>query len=135
MKAKQVPKRVRDDLWNRSGGLCEKCGVDPAEVAHHRRPRGMGGSRDAVTNTLANLLHVSNLCHLQIESNRADSLEKGWLVLQGQDPRVIPVCYRDYDRPQILNVDGTFCDATGTDAKDAKLIADLFGMGYAGEVS
>lgn len=73
MKALQIPNLVRIALVQRSYGLCEvrqECNADQAKQAHHRRPRGMGGSRDLETNRLSNLLHVCNRCHDWIESNR-----------------------------------------------------------------
>jgi 5-methylcytosine-specific restriction protein A len=94
MKAKQIPAAVRKALRDRSRGLCEIHGDHPAHHAHHRRPRGMGGSRDEVTNSLENLLHINAVCHAWIESYREEALKNGWIVRQSQDPRLRPVLYR-----------------------------------------
>ena len=58
---------------------------------HHRRPRGMGGTRQADSASPANGLYVHQKCHDTIERNRATGLRKGWLVHQNDDPVQIPV--------------------------------------------
>ena len=75
----------------RCAGLCEVCGLDAAEHAHHRRARGSGGTRRPETSSVANLLMASAKCHTMIESHRALSLSRGWLVRQNQNPADIPV--------------------------------------------
>lgn len=87
---------LRADLLTRCLGLCEFCGL-PLNAdwqAHHRRPRAMGGSRLADTNTIVNLLAVHPACHVRIESQRENSLRDGHLVRQGQDPATTPVLIR-----------------------------------------
>lgn len=58
---------------------------------HHRRPRGMGGSKLPDTGGAANgvLLHMR--CHERAESNRHWARGDGWLVAQGADPEAHPV--------------------------------------------
>lgn len=90
MKARQIPTRVREALAERSQGLCERCGQERATQAHHRRPRGMGGSRDAATNVLSNLLHLSDECHAYVEANRTQAVVYGWLVKQHMTPASVP---------------------------------------------
>lgn len=85
------PKQVRDVIVRRSQGICERCAAAPAVQIHHRRARGMGGSKAADTNVASNGLAVCVSCHQQIEANRADSLKYGWLVRQGQEPAEVPV--------------------------------------------
>jgi hypothetical protein len=75
----------------RSGGVCEICGARRANQIHHRRPRGMGGSRRVSTNRAANLLDVDDGCHERIERNREWAREHGYLVAQQQDPDAVPV--------------------------------------------
>ena len=66
---------------------------------HHRRPRGMGGSRQDDTSSPSNLLAVCGSgttgCHGWIESNRAHAIDAGWLLLQTSTPAIEPVLYRD----------------------------------------
>lgn len=85
------PKPVRDIIHRRSQGVCERCGAAPAVQVHHRRPRAAGGSKRADTNQAANGLHVCPGCHCAIESDRAEALEHGWIVRQGQEPFLVPV--------------------------------------------
>ncbi|WP_010540405.1 hypothetical protein [Dietzia alimentaria] len=85
---------VKARVMARSGGFCEVRSPhcwDEATQLHHRRPRGMGGSRDLRSAGAANALSVCVPCHLDVESNRAESLERGWLVRQAADPAQVPL--------------------------------------------
>jgi 5-methylcytosine-specific restriction protein A len=84
--------RIRKILDERAKGKCEKCGLPATHVQyHHRRPRGMGGSKRANTNEAGNALVLHFKCHADIESNRKHSLLNGWLVSQHQEPLDVPV--------------------------------------------
>lgn len=82
-------------LMDRCGGICELCQSAPASNRHHRRPRGAGGSKDPITDSVVNLLMLCGSgttgCHQYVESNRALAYENGWLVRQGHNPEAIPV--------------------------------------------
>jgi hypothetical protein len=84
-------------LQGRSGGRCECCGA-LATNTHHRRPRGMGGSRDPRTNQASNLVRLCGSgttgCHGAIESNRDHFRDMGFLVRQGVDPAAVPILLR-----------------------------------------
>lgn len=85
-------KHVRIVVEERSGGRCERCGVVRDDMQyHHRRPRGMGGSRQPDTNTAANCVLLCSYDHALIESMRDEYLELGWLVRQGQKPADVPI--------------------------------------------
>lgn len=86
---------VRQQLEQRSGGVCEICGHQAAEQAHHRRPRGMGSTKRPETNLPSNGLMLCADCHRVVEMNRIDSLQRGWVVRQQGDPAEVPVRYRD----------------------------------------
>lgn len=58
---------------------------------HHRRPRGMGGTRRDGTNFPANLLVLCESCHAHVEKHRAWARLHGYLVWQSQDPRDVPI--------------------------------------------
>lgn len=79
---------------SRANNICEcggpGCTITPSQ-AHHRRPRGAGGSRRADTNTLANLLLVCEPCHRYIESHRRWAYGRGFLLRQTDDPALVPV--------------------------------------------
>ena len=47
-----IPKAVRDAVWARAEGKCEECGGFGdfrGLVPHHRKPKGMGGSKRVET--------------------------------------------------------------------------------------
>lgn len=87
---------------DRDGWACVRCGRPVAGgergvdwSIHHRRPRGMGGSKDPVTDCPANLVVLcgsgTTLCHGEVEADRAAARERGLLVWQSQDPREVPI--------------------------------------------
>lgn len=85
-------KATRELVFLRAGGRCERCGwIEEATQYHHRRPRGMGGSRASDTNTAANCLLLCHYCHAKVESDRDKSLVLGLLVPQGKSPSETPV--------------------------------------------
>lgn len=57
---------IREALWARSDGMCEISGL-PLDFetfdAHHRRPKGMGGTYRPLTDNVANLLALLPLVH------------------------------------------------------------------------
>lgn len=103
MRRKTGPSReVIDVVLARSGGNCEAM-ITPVctfagEQIHHRRPRGMGGSRRESTNMPSNLVALCASCHEFCESHRAWALERGLLCSQQEDPRVKPVLWRGRER-------------------------------------
>ncbi|WP_282580680.1 HNH endonuclease [Microbacterium aurugineum] len=48
-----IPKKVRDAVQERSGGICEGCGIRRATDMHHRKYRSRGGKH-----TPSNLVHL-----------------------------------------------------------------------------
>jgi hypothetical protein len=68
----------------RSGGVCEVCGRAAMQNIHHRRGRGMGGTRRAI-HSPAWLLAVCGMgntsgCHRRIESDRPTAEANGWAL-------------------------------------------------------
>lgn len=110
-RAQQISRPVRDLVKARSGGVCEVCGVAAAVHMHHRRPRGMGGSRAPSTNTASNLLHLCLACHTAIESaSRTRATSYGWLVPAAvDDPGMVPALLASPYGQQYtyLHADGT----------------------------
>lgn len=94
----RAPGHVLDIVRGRSMGVCEICGTGRASNFHHRRPGGMGGSRQPHQQSAANLLHVDGSgttgCHGKIESGRTLAYENGWLVHRRDDPTTVPVLRR-----------------------------------------
>ena len=77
----------------RSGGVCEGCGVQPATQKHHRVYRSRRG-RDEVENLL-DLCGSGNHtgCHGEAHTNPQRQID-GWTVPSWEKPRDRPVLYR-----------------------------------------
>lgn len=110
-----VPTWVKDLVRTRAGGFCECCGGPcfvGAHAFHHRRGRGMGGSRDASTNTPCNVVLICGRdnrsgCHGDVHQNPDQSREAGWLVRQGADPARVPILLHN-DCTVFLTVSGRY---------------------------
>ena len=93
-----IPAETRSIVANRAGGVCERCGRHWGSNVHHRKPRGMGGTRDPQANSPANLVLLCGSgtfgCHGEVESNRAKAYMDGWLVRRADDPELIPLVMR-----------------------------------------
>ena len=92
--------KVRQAVLDRAQWLCERCGGPAyAGALHHRRPRGMGGTRRRESNRPANLTLLCGEfspgalsgCHETVESQRTSAYWCGWLVRQHKDPAEVPV--------------------------------------------
>ena len=69
---------VRKQIKERSKERCEVCGALALHPQiHHRRPRGMGGSKDPVTGSAANGIWIHATCHSKIESQRSWAVDLG----------------------------------------------------------
>jgi hypothetical protein len=110
----KVPERVRDAVLTRDAGRCARCAVPVGNVpssVHHRKPRGMGGTRDVRSFDPRNLVLVCGTgttgCHEEIESQRALAYDTGWLLRS----------YDDLDTP-LITKDGRRVYLTGTERLD-----------------
>lgn len=94
--------RLREQLWTRCDGFCEVSGVplDPDTFdAHHRRPKGMGGTRRADRDWLSNLLATDPVIHnggpQSVHGRRDWSEPRGYLLPQNtQWASSVPVLIR-----------------------------------------
>ena len=78
---------VKAVIRDRAQNLCERCGQYASDcVAHHRRPRGMGGSSRGDTNRPSNALWLCGMCHNVVEHHREQALLLGQLLRQSQSP-------------------------------------------------
>jgi hypothetical protein len=94
--------QVRQMVFMRAGYRCERCGKRLSEngyvSVHHRKPRGMGGSKGVELNLPSNLMLLCGSgttgCHGYIESNRSEAYEQGWLVYRNADPakEMVKIC-------------------------------------------
>lgn len=99
MRRKTGPSRESAEMvLARSSGRCEVVAgwwcLGEAQQIHHRRPRGMGGTRRDSSNRPSALLHLCSPCHAWIESNRTEALRLGYLVSQSWEPADVSV-FRD----------------------------------------
>ena len=93
-------------VYGRSKGYCERCSLQRGTEYHHRRPRGMGGSKDPLQHSPANLVNLCLECHRWVEAHSAEAYEAGWKVRHGRDePVEVPIVRRD--RTLWLAHDGT----------------------------
>lgn len=94
MSASQITAATRVMLAARSQGWCELCAAEPATQAHHRDPRGMGGTSVRGRHLPAYLLHLGNRCHARVEHERTWALAERLLLVSGTDPETAPVRLR-----------------------------------------
>lgn len=100
MSRPRMPAATVEAVHARSQKRCERCGTHSAYrwSLHHRKPRGMGGSRDPMINSPANILFLCGSgtegCHGWVESNRSEAFTDGLLVYRIDDPSEIPVRLR-----------------------------------------
>lgn len=103
---------MRSLVMLRARSVCESCGAAEAQSVHHRRPRGMGGSRSGAVHSPVNLLAVCGRgsrpgCHGLIHQHPDDARRAGLLVRQGADPARIAVRLHD-GRSVLLGADGSY---------------------------
>lgn len=128
MRARGVSRETRMSVIGRDRGRCFRCGrhvvaADSLAVGvfwawepysiHHRKPRGMGGTRNPEVNSTANLLLLCGTgttgCHGWVESNREDAQEQGLLIRDVDEAGLLPA-YSEYR-------DGWFNTVTGLEVK------------------
>lgn len=116
MSVSEFSREVVDLLWVRCAAACEICGRGLRRSArgwgwsaHHRLPRGQGGSGDARLGLASNGLVLCGSgttgCHGRVERNRSSSIDLGWLVPAGGEPGSVPVKLDLYGLV-LLGVDG-----------------------------
>lgn len=83
-------KRFRRYL-NRDGG-CVHCGDTEAVAPHHRRNRGMGGSKER--DVPSNIVVLCSILNGQLESDAfwaRKARDWGWKLGPGDDPKRVPI--------------------------------------------
>ena len=91
-----ITKATRDLVYQRDGQSCVRCGVYAnGGSIHHRKARGMGGTRNPLIDMPAALLLLCGSgttgCHGWVESHRTKSLGQGFLLRDVALAEVIPV--------------------------------------------
>lgn len=105
---------VRQIVYERSGGWCEwpGCTQQRAEVHHRlgRKAGGRHGSMSDLINQAAWLLAACREHHWQVTSPvgavREQACADGWLLVEGQDARSVPVLTRHWPGPILLDDEG-----------------------------
>ena len=110
-----VPRAVRALVYARAAYRCEKCrraltGTFGVSL-HHRRSKGMGGSRRPDVDSPPNLVALCGSgttgCHAEVHSQRLDVGEPGgFIVPQHTDPATVPVLIGG--KWLLLTDDGTY---------------------------
>lgn len=103
--------KLREALWTRCEGLCEVSGIalDPDTFdAHHRRPKGIGGTSRPDTDMLSNLIALDPLVHngdpQSVHSRRPWSEDRGYLLPQSTPLAIeFPVLLRGARWVYLLN--------------------------------
>lgn len=108
--ADQIPTANRQVVVARAEGHCERCGVWGATDAHHRRPKGLGGSKRADRHNVENLLLLCRDCHSWAHGKPTESRPVGYLVPRssGADPAAVPVHL--FHGLMLLMADGTYAE-------------------------
>lgn len=116
---RQLDKKTVETVLERDGHACVVCGYPVSGERgiswsiHHRRPRGMGGSKRPDTNSPVNLVTVDGSgttgCHGWLESHRAGAFCNGFLLMQHSDPAAIPLLLHG-NRWVYLTEDGQYSD-------------------------
>lgn len=115
---------TRKTVIERAAGHCERCGaaITGMYSLHHRKPRGMGGTKDPAINSPANLVLLCgsatspNTCHTNVERFRASAITTGFIVPQAGDPEAIPIKFKT--GWWLLRPDGTKLPTTRPEETD-----------------
>lgn len=87
--------KPRDAVFARDRMSCVMCGGTYSLNLHHRRTRGMGGTKRPESNLPANLLVLCGSgtqgCHGWVTQNPDLARERGYVVRQHADPEQVPV--------------------------------------------
>lgn len=90
----QIPKANRQIVQGRAFGLCERCLTATLfGDHHHRRVRGMGGSKAADRHDPANLVWLCRPCHDWAHANPKAAAATGFLIPRssGLSPLSVPI--------------------------------------------
>lgn len=95
--ASAVPYLTRVDVYNRDNFTCQRCGLKSLTAVYevqHRKPRKAGGRKGAAaveSYDMANLVLLCAADHADVERDRAQAYDDGWLVREHETPALVPV--------------------------------------------
>jgi hypothetical protein len=87
-------KKTRQIIAERSGGVCEICGLAPVTDAAHRKPRSQGGLWSP-----SNLIAACRPCHAGNHSQPIKAVQNGWHLAMASIP---------LEEPTTLCIEGVF---------------------------
>lgn len=92
---RRIWRETRLDVLARDGA-CLRCGNNNTQLdVHHRIPRGSGGTaRVEISFGMSNLVTLCRKCHMQVESDRNQANDDGYLLHRGDDPGFHPILTR-----------------------------------------
>ena len=101
-------KELREIVYSRCGGYCEKCGGGLPEgwALHHRKLRSRGG-KDTPDNCVALHHNCHNLASYSVHNNPAEAERTGFMVSAWQDSFECPLTLPD-GNSVILTPEGTY---------------------------
>src|SRR5215472_344856 len=79
---------VRKQILTSDENTCIRCGGAANDV-HHRKLKGMGGSK--LLDTPENLISLCRYCHSWIHLHPTAARNAGYIVPTGRDPEIVPV--------------------------------------------
>lgn len=87
---------IRQMVYDRSGGYCERCAIPLAEswALHHRKLRSRGG-KDEITNLVALHHHCHNIGTDSVHLNPDAATREGFMVPSWDEPSLVPVTLGD----------------------------------------
>lgn len=92
-----------EQIRERDGWRCSRCGRSGDLDVHHRFPRSGGTDESA-----ANRVSLCRFCHSWAHRHPADATEEGWIVRADTDPAVRQVDHWMWPAgPILLNGDGS----------------------------
>lgn len=92
--ADQIPKQNRQTVQGRAFGRCERClKATLCGHLHHRRPKGLGGSKRSDRHDVSNLVYLCPEDHSWAHNNPLDAIAAGYLVPRssGMSPLAVPI--------------------------------------------
>lgn len=106
-----IPRKVRGVVEARDEYRCVSCGRYATDL-HHRRFKGMGGSRLPDKDSAANLVTLCGAgntsgCHGRAHNDRPWAEGNGFRLPQGSDPRETPITHLLWG-PVYLTPEGNF---------------------------
>lgn len=90
--------RIKGLIRRRDDGICWHCGCEETTI-HHRKNRGMGGSKPEISDRPSNLLTIcpeyNGLMESDVNAYR-EATENGWKLRNGMHSLEVPVWRYDH---------------------------------------